>query len=39
MNSFVTSFVLAMITALSGAILPAWVASRIPPYVAMRQDK
>ena len=39
MNNFVTSFVLAMITALSGAILPAWVASRIPPYVAMRQDK
>ncbi len=38
-NNFITSFVLAMITALSGAILPAWVASRIPPYVAMRQDK
>ena len=39
MNNFIVSFVLAMITALSGAILPAWVASRIPPYVAMRQDK
>ena len=39
LNNFSTSFVLAMITALSGALVPAWVASRIPPYVAMRQDK
>jgi putative ABC transport system permease protein len=39
MNNFTTSFVLAMVTAFSGAILPAWAASRIPPYVAMRQDK